>query len=104
MGAFGEPGPGVALPGVQGLATVAEVPAVVAGEVPAVVAGPVPAAVVVPVPLAVVPVALELRVPVALVVPGVVLELLAVPVLVPLFEGVHGATVFDTPELLVVVP
>ena len=109
MGAFGEPGPGVApgvalpgvaLPGMQGLATVAEVPGATVEDVVVdpVVAGPVPAA------LVEVPALVDVPVPVVLVVPGVVLDVLAVPVLIPLFDGVQGAAVFDTPELLVVVP
>ena len=104
MGAFGEPGPGGVLPGVHGLATVAEVPGIVAGPVAeAVVEVPLPVDAV-PVPVEAVPAPGEVVVPVVLVVPGVVLEVLAVPVLVPLLDGVQGATVLVVPELLVVVP
>src|SRR5215470_8309435 len=91
-GAFVEPGPGVAAPGGQGLATVAEVPGTVA-EVPGIVE------LVDEVDEVPVPVAVDGVVPVVVVllVPGVAVELVVLPMLVPLFEGVQGAVVVVTP-------
>lgn len=101
IGALVEPGP-VVLPGVQGaLATVAEVPGVV------VVADPTPLLVVeVPVPLTVELVLVDgaVELPIELLVPGVEVEVLELPMVVPLFEGVHGAVVVETPVWPVVVP
>lgn len=103
MGAFGEPGPGVELPGVHGaVAAVADVPGAAVDDVVPVVEGPVPVGLAVE--LVEVPVPVEVPLPVVLVVPGVVLDALAVPVLVPPLDGVQGATVFVVPELLLVVP
>jgi len=98
-GAFVEPGPGVAAPGGQGLATVAEVPGTVA-EVPGIVE------LVDEVDEVPVPVAVDGVVPVVVVllVPGAVVELVVLPMLVPLFEGVQGAVVVVTPVCPVVVP
>lgn len=111
-GAFVEPGPGV-LPGVQGAAaTVADVPGVVELAVPAVVVLAVvelvelDPAVDVPAPLTLelLVVAGVVELPVELLVPGVEVEVLEVPALVPLFAGVQGATVVEVPEWPVVVP
>jgi hypothetical protein len=101
IGALVEPGPEV-LPGVHGaLATVAEVPG---------------AAVVDPTPLLEVevpdPLTVELlfvlvlveELPIEPLVPGVEVEVLELPMVVPLFEGVHGAVVVLIPLLPVVVP
>jgi len=74
MGAFGDPGPGVVLPGAQGLATVAEVPAgcdVLEVD---------------PTPL------VEELVPVVVLLPAVVV-VVPLAVVVPLLEGVQGAVV-----------
>jgi hypothetical protein len=78
------------LPGSQGLATVAEVPL---GEADAVV-------VVDPVVVLLVPL---FAVADVLLVEGVLLAVVDVPVL-PLLEGVHGATVVEVPVVLWVVP
>jgi hypothetical protein len=80
----------VVLPGVQGLATVAEVPL---GEADAVV-------VVDPVVELVVPLVADADV---LPVEGVLLAVVDVPML-PLLEGVHGATVVEVPVVVWVVP
>jgi hypothetical protein len=80
----------VVLPGVQGLATVAEVPL---GEADAVV-------VVDPVVELVVPLVADAGV---LPVEGVLLAVVDVPML-PLLEGVHGATVVEVPVVVWVVP
>jgi len=103
-GAFVEPGPGVAAPGGQGLATVAEVPGTVA-EVPGIVEL-VDEVDEVPVPVAGELVLVDGVVPVAVVllVPGAVVELVVLPMRVPLFEGVQGAVVVVTPVCPVVVP
>jgi hypothetical protein len=95
IGALVDPGPGV-FPGVQGAATVAEVPGVA-------VVDPTPLLVVeVPVPLTVELVLVD-ELPMELLVPGVEVEVLEFPI-VPLFEGVHGAVVALTPVRPVVVP
>jgi hypothetical protein len=108
MGALGEPGPGV-LPGVQGLATVADVPGLIVLEVvdPATVLDEL----VLPEGELVLVDGVELvlfegvvELPMELVVPGVEVEVLEFPMLVPLLAGVHGATVFVVPERPVVVP
>ena|ERR1051325_5192601 len=117
MGALVEPGPGVAAPVGQGLATVAEVPEVL--EPLTVVEVPVPLTVELVLVDGVVDEAVEL--PIEPLVPGVeveVLELpivvplvelpivvpLELPIVVPLFEGVHGAVVALIPVWPVVVP
>jgi len=104
IGALGEPGPGV-LPGAQGAgATVEEVPGVV--ELAVVVLVVDRALVEVPAPLT-----LELllvdgvvELPTELLAPGLEVEVLVLPTLVPLFAAVHGATVVVVPERSVVVP
>jgi len=83
----------VVLPGVQGLATVAEVPL---GEADAVVVvDPLVELAELPVPLFAVADVLPVE--------GVLLALVDVPML-PLLEGVHGATVVEVPVVLWVVP
>jgi hypothetical protein len=101
MGALVEPGPGV-VPGVQGFATVAEVPGVR-------VVDPIPLLVVeVPVVELPVPLAVELvlvdELPMEPLVPGVEVEVLELPIVVPLFAAVHGAVVVLIPVWPVVVP
>jgi len=111
-GALVEPGPGV-LPGVQGAAaTVADVPGVVELAVPGVVVLAVVELVVldptvdVPAPLTLelLVVAGVLELPIELLAPGVDVDVLELPTLVPLFAGVQGATVGEVPEWPVVVP
>jgi len=106
MGALVDPGPGAEAPGGQGLATVAEVPMVL--EPLAVVeADPTPLLVLeVPVPLTVELVLLDgvVELPIELLVPGVEVEVLELPIVVPPFEGVHGAVVVLIPVWPVVVP
>lgn len=114
-GALGEPGPGV-LPGVHGLATVADVPGVTVLEVvdPTLLVVPVPTVDELVLVEGVVLVLVEgvelvlvegvVELPIELVVPGVEVEVLELPTLVPLLAGVHGATVFVVPERPVVVP
>lgn len=78
----------VVLPGVQGLATVAEVPL---GEADAVVVVDPEVELVVPLVAGVLPIE------------GVLLAVVDVPML-PLLEGVHGATVVEVPVVVWVVP
>ncbi len=106
IGALVEPGPGVVAPGGHGLATVAEVPGIL--ELGAVVEVD-PTLLFVDVPVPVVDgVVLEdgvelvlvdgvVALPIELGLPGVEVDVLALPVLVPLFEGVQGAVVVVTP-------
>ena len=93
----------VVLPGVQGLATVAEVP-LGCDMVPVAVveAEPVPLLVLaLPVPVVEELVLLDGVLPVVVVevvLPGLDAEVVGVPVLAPLLEGVHGATVVCVPD------
>ena|SRR5215467_2432340 len=92
IGLLLEPGPGV-LPGGHGLATVVEVPP--GCEVlPAIVAEVEPAPLVaVELPIPLVELLLVEGAVVVVLLPGAAVELVEVPTLVPLLEGVHGATV-----------
>jgi hypothetical protein len=102
IGALGEPGPGVALPGGHGVATVAEVPA---GREPVPTVLPVPAVVELePMPLLVEELVLVEGFPAVLGVPVVAVPaVVVVPVPVlrpPLLVGVHGAVVVVVPVAL----
>jgi hypothetical protein len=93
----------VVLPGMQGLATVAEVP-LGCDMVPVAVVEvePVPLLVLaLPVPVVEELVLLDGALPVVVVevvLPGLEAEVVGVAVLVPLLEGVHGATVVCVPD------
>jgi hypothetical protein len=117
IGALVEPGPDV-LPGVHGLATVAETPGVAAlavvepapllvVEVPDAVVELVVVEGVVALPIELLVPGFEVEVPalpMVVVLPGLDVEVLAFPTLVPLLEGVQGATVVVVPERFAVVP